>query len=98
MRIKFKHTVVNDNGDTITEGFGRVIEISDYDTSTIRVMDLIRKQAKLQNWVGIAGIKEFCKTEYNATINFSTKTNHWTSITFKDQEHFKQFIGEVNNG
>ncbi len=69
-----------------------------YDTSTIRVMDLIRKQAKLQNWAGVAGIKEFCKTEYNATINFSTKTNHWTSITFKDQEHFKQFIEQVHNG
>lgn len=57
-------------------------------------IDLIRREAKSKGWSRMEGIKEYWKTEYNATLRIGGDLN-WTSITFKDQETFDKFTTSV---
>ena len=76
---------------------GIVIDICDYDTPSLTVIDLIRKEAKAQRWSGISGIKEYCKEEYNAILRYSTITERYTSLVFKDRSQFDKLINRMGN-
>lgn len=88
MKIIFKEHILPD---------GIVIDISDYDTPTLTVIDLIKKEAKAQRWSGVAGIKDYCKEEYNAILRYSTITERYTSMSFKDQAQFDKLINRMGN-
>lgn len=57
------------------------------------VLQRIRTEAKAQGWSTMAGIKEYCKTTYGATLR-SGSDNNWTSVTFDSEEQFQQFLGD----
>lgn len=58
------------------------------------VVDVIRSEAKANGYAGTGGIKEYWKTEYNATLRQDGSLN-WSSITFKDQANFDRFANAV---
>jgi hypothetical protein len=75
-----------------------ITETSEYDTGDMTVMDYIRAEAKAQRWVGVNGIKEFCKEEFGAIIRHSTASdrigsNRWTSMKFSNTDQFTSFLG-----
>lgn len=50
----------------------------------------IRFAAKSQGWALMAGIKQWAKETYGATLR-SGRHDNWTSITFKTEEDFNRF-------
>ena len=54
------------------------------------LMDRIRKVAKTEGWVGMAGFKDWAKETYSATLR-SGKYDDWTSISFKTEQDLNRF-------
>lgn len=50
----------------------------------------IRSTAKSQGWSLMAGIKQWAKETYNATLR-SGRHDNWTSITFKTEDDLNKF-------
>ena len=54
------------------------------------LVDAIRITAKGLGWTGMAGIKEWAKKTYSATLR-SGVYDDWTSISFKNEQDMKKF-------
>lgn len=54
------------------------------------LVDKIRLTAKSQGWSLMAGIKQWAKETYGATLR-SGRHDNWTSITFKTEEDLTRF-------
>lgn len=57
-------------------------------------VQLIRLEARAKGWAGMAGFKEYCKEEYNATLRCGNDSN-WTSIVFKDSVNLNRFTEKL---
>ena len=58
--------------------------------TTDPIIDKIRQAARTQQWTGIAGIKQWAKETYRATLRTNIY-NDWTRITFKTAEDMARF-------
>ncbi len=59
------------------------------------LMDRIREAARAEGWSRMAGLKDWAKENYNATLRAGLHDD-WTSISFKteqDMNRFKQQFG-----
>ena len=54
------------------------------------VLAAVRVAAREQRYTGTAGIKEFCKEEYNATLR-TNQYGDWTSLTFNTSNGYDKF-------
>jgi len=64
---------------------------NEYGTTVDPTVDRIRKAARAEGWVGMAGFKDWAKENYNATLR-SGKYDDWTSISFKYEDDMLHFV------
>jgi predicted aminopeptidase len=57
----------------------------------------IRKAARAEKWVGMAGFKQWAKETYNATLR-AGMYDDWTSITFKTEQDINRFKKDFGVG